>query len=114
MCDEMPLESAPLSAAADPRYQCGDAAALIRSFAEPTVTFLATDQILRHLLRRFPSRDLNSVPVSNFVVDEHMRTGTLNSRLSLESHPIAVGRAANLIDILPARRSHSLIPPRSL
>jgi hypothetical protein len=79
MCDEMALESAPLSAAADPRYQCGDAAALNLTFAEPTVTFLATNQILRHLLRRFPSRDLNSVPVSIFVIDEHMRPGALNS-----------------------------------
>ena len=49
------------------------------SFAKPTVTLLATDQILRNLLRRLPSRYLNSVPVANFVIDEHMRTGTLNS-----------------------------------
>ena len=74
-----PLESAPLSAAADHHYQCGCAAAHSLSFGKPAVSLLATDQILRHLLRRFPSRDLNSVLVSNFVVDEHMRTGTLNT-----------------------------------
>ena len=76
---KMALEPAPLSVAADHRYQCGCAAALNLSFGKPAVTFLATDQILRHLLRRFPSRDLNSAPVSSFVIDEHMRTGTLNS-----------------------------------
>ena len=84
------------------------------SLGKPTVTFLAADKILRNLLGRFPFRDLNPVPVSTFVIDEHMRTGTLNSRLSLESHPVAAGRGANLIDILPACRSHSLIPPRPL
>ena len=57
----------------------GCAAALNLSFGKPAVTFLATDKILRNLLRRFPSRDLNSVPVSTFVVDEHMRPRTLNS-----------------------------------
>ena len=77
--DEMALESAPLSAAADHRYQCGCAAALSLSLAKPTVTFLASDKIRGHLLRRFPFRDLNSVPVSSFVIDEHMRPGTLNS-----------------------------------
>ena len=70
--DEMALESTPLSAAADHRYQCGCAAALGLSFVQPTVTFLAADKILRNLLRRFPFRDLNSVPVSSFVIDEHM------------------------------------------
>src|SRR5258708_9354474 len=115
--DEMALvalESAPLSTGADTRYQCGADAVLNLSFANPAVTLPAADKILRNLLRRFPTRDLNPVPVSSFVIDKHMRTGTLNSRLSLESHPVAVGRAANLIDILPAGRSHSLIPTRSL
>ncbi len=76
---EMAWESAPLSAAVDHRYQYGCAAVLNLSFAKPTVTFRATDKILSNLLGRFPSRDLNSVPVSTFIVDEHMRTGTLNS-----------------------------------
>jgi len=49
------------------------------SHANPAVTLPAADKILRHLLRRFPFRDLNSVSVSNFVIDEHVRTGTLNS-----------------------------------
>ena len=77
--DEMALEPAPLNAAADHRYQRRCAAALSLSFAKPTVTFLAADKILRNLRGRFPSRDLNSVPVSIFVIDEHMRPGTLNS-----------------------------------
>ncbi len=59
--------------------QYGCVAALNLSFAKPAVTFRATDKILRNLLRRFPFRDLNSVPVSSFVIDEHMRTGTFNS-----------------------------------
>ena len=80
MRDETALESAPLSVAADHRYQCGCGAALNLSFANPAVTFTAADKILRNLLRRFTSRDLNSVPVSTFVIDENMRTGTLNSR----------------------------------
>src|SRR6266700_7274476 len=104
--DEMALEPTSLSAAVDHRlrmYKC--AAALNLSFGKPAVTFPAADKILCNLLRRFPSRDLNSVPVANLVVDEHMRTETLKSCLSLESHPVAVGRAANLLDILPARRS---------
>jgi hypothetical protein len=75
--DEMALEPTPLSVAAD--HQCGCAAALNLSFGKPTVTFLSADKILRNLLRRFPSRDLNSVPVSSFVIYEHMRPGTLNS-----------------------------------
>ena len=75
----MALESAPASVTADHRYQCGCAAALNLSFANPAVTFPAADKILRNLLRRFPSWDLNSVPVSIFVIDEHIRTGTLNS-----------------------------------
>ena len=79
MRDEMVLESASVSASADHRYQCGCAAALNLSFADPAVTLLAADKILRNLLRRFPSWDLNSVPVSTFVIDEHMRPGTLNS-----------------------------------
>jgi hypothetical protein len=69
----------PPSVAADHRYQCECAAALDLSFANPAVTFSAADKILRNLLRRFPSRDLNSVPVSSFVIDKHMRPGTLNS-----------------------------------
>ena len=48
------------------------------SFRQPTVTFLIADKILCNLLRRFPFRDLNS-PVSSFVIDEYMRSGTLNS-----------------------------------
>ena len=60
-------------------YKCGCAAALNLSFGKPTVAFLAADQILRNLLGRFPAWDLNSVPVPNFVVDEHVRTGTLNA-----------------------------------
>ncbi len=55
------------------------AAALNLSFADPAVTLPAADKILRNLLRRFPSRDLNSVPVSIFVIDEHVRPRTLNS-----------------------------------
>ena len=69
----------PLSVVADHRYQCGCTAALNLSFANPAVTFPATYEILRNLLRRFPSWDLNSVPVSIFVIDEHMRPGALNS-----------------------------------
>ncbi len=69
----------PLSVVADHRYQCGCTAALNLSFANPAVTFPAADKILRNLLRRFPSRDLNSVPVSIFVIDKHMRTRTINS-----------------------------------
>jgi hypothetical protein len=46
---EMALESAPLSAAVDHRYQYGCAAVLNLSFAKPTVTFRATDKILRNL-----------------------------------------------------------------
>ena len=49
------------------------------SFRQPTVTSLTADKILCNLLRRFPFRDLKSVPVAYFVIDEHMRTGTLNS-----------------------------------
>ena len=77
--DEMALESTRLSAAADHRYQCGCAAAPDLSCAYPAVTFRATDKLLRNLLRRFPFRDLDSVPVSIFVIDEHMRPGALNS-----------------------------------
>ena len=79
MRDEMALEPTPLSVAADHRYQCGCAAAFNLSFANPAVTFPAAHKILRNLLRRSPSRDRNSVLVSGFVIDEHMRTGTLNS-----------------------------------
>ena len=57
---KMALEPTPLGVAADHRYQCGCAAALNLSFGKPTVTFLT------------------AVPVSSFVVDEHMRPGTLN------------------------------------
>ena len=76
---KMALEPTPLSVAADHRYQRGCAAALNLSCGKPTVTFLTADKILRNLLRRFPSRNLKSVPVSNFVIDEHMRPGALNS-----------------------------------
>ena len=79
MRDEMALESVPFGVAADHRYQCGCAAGLNLSFAHPAVTLPAADKILRNLLRRFTSRDLNSVPVSIFVIDEHMRPGALNS-----------------------------------
>ncbi len=79
MRDEMVLESASVSATADHRYQCGCAAALNLSFADPAVTLPAAHKILRNLLRRFTSRDLNPVPVSTFVIDEHMRPGPLNS-----------------------------------
>ena len=79
MRDEMALEPTPLSVAADHRYQCGCAAEINLSFANPAVTFPAADKILRNLLRRFPSWDLNSVPVSIFVIEEHMRPETLNS-----------------------------------
>ena len=70
MRDEMALEPTPLSVAADHRYQCGCAAEINLSFANPAVTFPAADKILRNLLRRFPSWDQNSVPVSIFVRDE--------------------------------------------
>ena len=54
-------------------------AALNFSLGKPTVTFLAADEILRNLLSRFPAWDPNPVSVSSFVIDENMRTGTLNS-----------------------------------
>ena len=75
---KMALEPTPLGVAADHRYQCGCAAALNLSFGKPTVTLLTADKILRNRLRRFPSRNLKSVPVSSFVIDELMRPGTLN------------------------------------
>jgi len=74
----MVLESL-LNGAADYRYQCGCAAALNLSFADPAVTLPAADKILRNLLSRFPGWDLNPVSVSSFVIDENMRPGTLNS-----------------------------------
>ena len=76
---KMALEPTPLSVAADHRYQCGCAAALNLSFANPAVTFRAADKIIRNLLRRLPSRDLNSAPVATIVIDEHLRPRTLNS-----------------------------------
>ncbi len=79
MRDEMALESASVCATADHRNRCGCPAALNLSFGKPTVTFLAADKILRNLLSRFPTWDLNPVSVSSFVIDENMRPGTLKS-----------------------------------
>jgi hypothetical protein len=62
------------------RYQRnGCARTLTVSFANPTVTLRATNEILYNLLGSFPAWDFDPVPQSLFVIDEHMRTGTLNS-----------------------------------
>jgi hypothetical protein len=65
--NEMGFESASLSGAADHRYYCvGPPEGLTFSFANTTVTFLATYKILRNLLSRFPAWDLNPVSVFRF------------------------------------------------
>jgi hypothetical protein len=79
MRHEMALESGSVGATANSSQPMWCPAALNVSFANPTVTLLTSDKIVRNLLRRFPSGDLNPVPLSTFVVDEHMRTGTLDS-----------------------------------
>jgi hypothetical protein len=62
----------------------------------PTITFPATDKVIGDLLGGFSARHSNPIPPSLFVIDEDTRTGTLNSRLSFESHSIAGGRVPNL------------------
>jgi hypothetical protein len=62
----------------------------------PTIAFRAADKVIGDLLHGFSARDSNSIPPSLFVVDEDMRTGTLNSRLSFESHSLAAWRVPNL------------------
>src|SRR6266849_4943097 len=62
----------------------------------PTIALPATDKVIGNLLGSFSAGDSNPIPPSSFVIDEDMRTGTLNSRLSFESHAIAAGRVPNL------------------
>jgi len=62
----------------------------------PTIAFRADDKVIGNLLGGFSAGDSNPIPPSVFVIDEDMRTGTLNSRLSFEGHFIAVGCVANL------------------
>jgi hypothetical protein len=62
----------------------------------PTIALAATDKVIGNLLGSFSAWDSNPIPPSLFVIDEDMRTWTLNSRLSFESHSIATGRVANL------------------
>jgi hypothetical protein len=62
---------------------------------DPTIAFLATDKVIGHLLGGFASGDSNTIPPSFFVIDEDMRSGTLNSRLSFESYSSAAGRVSN-------------------
>ena len=63
---------------------------------DPTIAFPATYKVVGDLLGGFSAGDSNPIPPSPFVIDEDMRTGTLNSRLSFESHSIAAGRVPNL------------------
>ncbi len=62
----------------------------------PTVAFLATDKVIGNLLGGLSTGDRKPIPPSLFVIDKDMRTGTLKSRLSFESHSIAAGRVPNL------------------
>ncbi len=62
----------------------------------PTVAFLATDKVVGNLFGCCSRGHSNPIPSSLFVIDEDMRTGTLNSRLSFESHSMAAGRMPNL------------------
>jgi hypothetical protein len=62
----------------------------------PTIAFPATDKVTGNLLGSFSAWDSNPIPPSLFVIDKDMRTWTLNSRLSFESHPIAAGRVPNI------------------
>jgi len=62
----------------------------------PTIALPATDKVIGNLLGSFSAWDSNPIPSSLFVIDEDMRTRTLTSRLSFESHSIATGRVANL------------------
>src|SRR5260221_6018200 len=62
----------------------------------PAIAFLATDKVIGNLLGSFSTGDSNPIPPSLFVINEDMRTGTLNSRLSFESHSITTRRVPNL------------------
>ena len=64
--------------------------------ANPTIAFLSTDKVVGNLLSGLSTGDCNPMPPSLLVIDEDMRTATLNSRLSFESHFIAAGCEANL------------------
>jgi hypothetical protein len=64
--------------------------------ANPTIAFLSTDKVVGNLLRRVSAGDCNPMPRSLLVIDEDMRTRTLNSPLSFESHSIAAGCVTNL------------------
>ncbi len=72
------------------------AALLDTLLGNPTIVFLATDKVISNLLGGFSAGDSNPIPPSLLVIDEDMRTRTLNSRLSFESHAIAAGCVANL------------------
>jgi len=45
---------------------------------DPTIAFLATNKIIGNLLGRFPAWNLDPVPLSILVIDEDMRTRTLD------------------------------------
>ena len=62
----------------------------------PTIALPATDKVIGNLFGGFSAGDSNPIPPSLSVIDEDMRTTTLNSRLSFESHSIAAGCVANL------------------
>ena len=62
----------------------------------PGITFLATDEVIGNLFGGFSAGDSNPIPPSVLVIDEDMRTRTLNSRLSFESHSMPAGRVPNL------------------
>jgi hypothetical protein len=61
----------------------------------PTIAFRTTHKVIGNLLGGFSTRDCDPVPPSLFVIDEDMRTRTLNSRLTFESHSIAARCVAN-------------------
>jgi hypothetical protein len=62
----------------------------------PTIAFRTTYKVIGNLLGGLSTRDCDPVPPSLFVIDEDMRTRTLNSRLTFESHSVAAGCVANL------------------
>src|ERR1700730_149554 len=47
--------------------------------ANPTIAFLSTDKVVGNLLGGSSAGDSNPIPPSVFVIDEDMRTRTLNS-----------------------------------
>ena len=62
----------------------------------PTIAFRTTYKVIGNLLGGLSTRDCDPVPPSLFVIDEDMRTTTLDPRLTFESHSIAAGSVANL------------------